>query len=66
MGSLKVNLLSNGKVPGKSQYKNKVNSENYKEISLVLNDLNNLGLPIEKAIKDFNLKKSDWEAALRF
>jgi hypothetical protein len=45
-------------------YNNKISSEDYKKISLVLQDLKNLGLPIEKAIKDFNLKKSDWDAVL--
>lgn len=47
-----------------TKYKNKVHAEDYKKISLILSDLKNLGLPIDKAIKEFNLEKSDWDAAL--
>jgi len=45
-------------------YATEVNGNNHKELALVLKDLNNFNLPIEKAIKEFNLSKSDWEAAL--
>lgn len=46
------------------KYDNKVPAEDFRKLSLVLKDLKNLGLPIEKAIKEFNLQKSDWDAAL--
>jgi hypothetical protein len=41
-----------------------VNAENFKEIALVLTDLENNGLPIKKAINEFRIKKSDWDIAL--
>jgi len=47
-----------------TKYKNKVHAKDFRKISLILSDLRNLGLPIDKAIKDFNLEKSDWDAAL--
>jgi len=62
---LSVSLKSNNKnVVGRKSYKTEVNAENYKEISLVLTDLENNGLPIDKAIKEFKNKKSDWNIAL--
>ena len=64
MTFLKVSIQSEGNNPGKKQYKNKVNANNFKEISLVLTDLKSLGLPIEKAIKDFRMKTSDWDSIL--
>lgn len=56
---LKENLRDNN-----CKYKNKISAKDFKEISLVLNDLKNIGLPIDKAIKEYNLEKSDWDAAL--
>lgn len=47
-------------------YKTEVDAKNYKELSKLLIDLRNLGLPISKSIKQFNLIKSDWNAALGF
>ena len=47
-------------------YATEINANNYKELALILNDLKSFNLPIEKAIKEFNLSKSDWEAALGF
>jgi len=64
MAFLKVSIESENSDAGKKQYKNKVNAESYKEISLILKDLNNLGKPIDKAIKDYKIKKSDWDIAL--
>jgi len=62
---LSVSLKSNNKsVVGRKSYKTEVNAENYKEISLVLTDLENNGLPIDKAIKEFKNKKSNWNIAL--
>jgi len=66
MTTLKVSLKSDNSNVGNKQYQNKINANNFKEISLVLTDLENLGLPITRAIKEFNLEKSDWDAALGF
>lgn len=64
---LKVVIKSERHKKGDSAlYANEVNGNNFKEISLVLKDLKNFNLPIDKAIKEFNLSKSDWEAALGF
>lgn len=64
---LKVVIKSNNHKKGNSAvYANEVNGKNFKEIALILNDLKNFDLPIEKAIKKFNLTKSDWEASLGF
>jgi len=64
---LKVVIKSETHGKGNSAvYATEVNANNYKELTLVLNDLKNFNLPIEKAIKEFNLSKSDWEAALGF
>jgi len=64
MTTLKVNLKSDNTDVGNKQYQNKVNAMDFRKISLILSDLKNLGLPIDKAIKEFNLKKSDWDTAL--
>lgn len=62
---LKVRLMPDSGKPGQSIYNNEINSENFKEIALILLDLSNYGLPVEKAIKEYlNLKKSDWEASI--
>lgn len=62
---LKVSLKANTRgIPGRKTYDTEVNAENYKEISLVLKDLDNNGLPIDKAIKDFKLKNSYWDDAI--
>jgi hypothetical protein len=62
---LKVKLTTDEKgAIGNKTYSTEVNAKNFNEISLVLNDLKNLDLPIEKAIKHFNLSKSDWDAIL--
>jgi len=63
MAKLKVSVRNENSNIGNKKYNNKVNADNYKEISLILKDLQNLGLPIKKAIKDFNLKDSDWDVA---
>ena len=65
MTRLKVSIRTDSRgVPGSRTYNNEVNAENYKDIALVLKDLKNLDLPIDKAIKEFKLAKSDWDIAL--
>ena len=66
MTTLKVSIKSDNSNVGNKQYQNKINANSFKEISLVLTDLENLGLPIAKEIKEFSLEKSDWNAALGF
>ena len=45
-----------------SEYTNKVNAEDHKQIALVLLDWKSLNIPIEKAIKEYKLlKKSDFD-----
>lgn len=62
MSTLKVSLQGAYKKAGNTSYKNKINGENFKEVALVLSDLNNFGVPVDKAIKEFLLKsKSDWD-----
>jgi len=62
---LKVSLKSEGKgFPGRVRYNTEINADNFKDISLVLCDLDRQGLPIKKAIKEFKLGNSDWEIAL--
>lgn len=63
MVKLKVALKS-GKYVGAYSYKNEINADNFKDIAMILNDLKNLNLPIDKAIGEFNSKKSDWDAVL--
>ncbi len=64
---LKVVIKADTHKKGNSAiYANEVNGSNFKEVALILTDLKNFNLPIEKAIKEFNLSKSDWEAALGF
>ena len=64
MAKLKIKLRGN--TPGNDRYVNEINGENFKEIALVLKDLKHLNLPIDKAIKEFKLSRSDWDAALGF
>lgn len=50
---------------GKHLYENEVNAENFKEVALILLDLSNYNIPIDKAIKEYlRMKKTDWEAAI--
>lgn len=44
--------------------KRDVNSDNYKELALLLSELEFQGLPIKKAVKEYNMKNSDWNIAL--
>lgn len=63
---LKVVVKSDNHRKGEqAMYANEINGRNFKDVSLVLNDLNNFGVPIEKALKEFKIKKSDWDIALR-
>lgn len=65
MTTLRVSLKSGTNRPGSHIYDNQINAENFKEFALVLRDLSNYGIPIEKAFKEFLLKKkSDWEAVI--
>jgi len=62
---LRISLKSDSNLPGSHQYDNKVNAENFKEVAIILLDLANNGVPIEKAIKEYlRLRKSDWEASI--
>jgi len=63
MAILSVKLKEN-KSDNHTKYNNKINPDNFRELSLVLKDLKNLGLPVEKAIKQFRLELSDWDVAL--
>ena len=51
---------------GTNIYHNKINAENFREIILLLFDLEKLGVPIKKAVKEFEQKSSVWDAALGF
>ena len=62
---LKVRIKEDIRSESKQKvYDTEVNALNYKELALIFTDLKNFGLPIEKAIKEFNLSKSDWNIAL--
>ena len=48
-----------------SEYSNKVNGYNYKELALIFKDLKSLGYPIEKAFKEMKrMEKSDWDVLI--
>ena len=64
MAKLKIKLRGNS--PGNDRYVNEVNAENFKELAIVLKDLQNLNLPISKAIKEFNRPNNAWDEALGF
>jgi hypothetical protein len=64
MVQLKITLKEN-RSDKHTKYYNKINPNNFKELSVVLEDLKNLGFPINKAIRELNQRKSDWDAALR-
>lgn len=62
---LKIALQENRSTQGRNIYHNRVNAEDYKVVALVLQDLEALGVPIEKAIKEFHLnKRSVWDMAI--
>lgn len=59
---LKVSLKSDGKEAGCNQYHNVVDANNFKLIALLLMDLANNNVPIEKAYKEYQrMIKSDWD-----
>lgn len=65
MTTLKVKL-STGK-GGKGEkliYQNKVSAKNFREVALVLEDLKNLDIPIERSFKEMKIQRSDWERSL--
>ena len=65
MNKLKVSIKSAENRPGNHKYENEVNGDNYKEIALILMDLSNYNIPIEKAILEFNkMRKTDWDAVI--
>ena len=64
MAKLKIKLRGNS--PGNDKYVNEVSSENPKEIMLVLRDLKALGLPIDKAIREFKRPNNEWDRAIGF
>jgi len=62
MSFLKVSLKSELHKPNSTKYENQINAENFKEVAIVLSDLSNYGVPIEKAIKEYKKeKKSNWD-----
>lgn len=62
MAKLKVSLKGDNSSAGNHRYHNEVNAENFKEVAIVLSDLKNLGLPIDKAVKELNHnKRNDWD-----
>jgi hypothetical protein len=63
MAKLKVILKADTK-QGAYDYNNEVNALNYKDIALILKDLKRFEVPIDKAIKQFNLDESDWDKML--
>ena len=65
MAKLRVFMKSENKSsPGSKVYSNEINADNYKEVALVFKDLRNLGVPVDKAIKEDKKSKNDWDAAL--
>jgi hypothetical protein len=65
MAKLKVTLKESYNRKGEHSYYNEVNSNNFKEVALVLSDLTNHGVPVKKAIIEyFKLIKTDWEAII--
>jgi hypothetical protein len=67
MTKLKVWMKSeSNSSPGSKVYSNEINADNYKEIAIVFRDLKNFGKPVDKAIKEYKSKNSDWDEALRF
>jgi len=59
---LKISLKSQSGLPGSHSYSNEINAENFKEIALILKDLSNYGIPIDKAIKEYLKEtKTDWD-----
>ena len=62
---LKVSLNSDSNLPGRHQYSNQVNADNYKDVCQILLDLANFGIPIDKALKEYNrLRNSDWDTII--
>jgi len=52
MGNLFI-VRVKGKDDRTLSYKNSVNAEDFKQVALVLFDLSNSGIPIDKAIKEY-------------
>lgn len=44
---------------GSYEYKNEINGDDFNQIALILSDLENTGLPIDKAIKEFRKIKEE-------
>ena len=61
---LSVKLKPDNSFKGSCTYKNEINGENFKELAQMLRDLRFHNAPIDKAIKEYNRGKSDWDSAL--
>jgi len=61
MGKTLVVKLKKGKGQGCFMYKNEINAEDFRQIAIILSDLENNGLNIEKAVQEFKKKKEKGE-----
>lgn len=65
---LRIKILTDKRFGGERRettFIREVNGDNFKEVALTLIELQDYGVPIEKAVKEFLALKSDWNAALR-
>ena len=56
--------INEGKQNRPAEYKNQINPKDYRLLALFLGDLRSLGMPIDRAIKEYKSGKSDWNVAL--
>jgi len=63
MAKLKIVLKADTK-QGAYDYNHEINASNYKELAQILKDLRTFNIPIDKAIKEFKLSKSEWDNML--
>ena len=62
---LKVSLKSENKSAGCNQYHNEVNASDFTKVALILLDLKNNNVPIDKAYKEYlRLIKTDWDVII--
>lgn len=62
---LKVSIQQDNARKDRNIYHNRINAEDFKLIALIFSDLENFGLPIDKAIKQFQQnKKTEWDIAI--
>ena len=57
-------IVKDNKRAKEVKYNNKILDNDYKKIASLLSDLNNLGVVIDKAIKEYRKKDSDWDVAI--